>query len=214
MTIDKPAWAAESYVDQRWLCHDLRMGEVMAARRDELTPDGMEPGELIIFVGPNGTEYTLAESEKLHADLTAVLYKAPAASLTTEPRLARDDPGRGSVLQHLTQVLGCSGSGVGAFCLYAIARRRETLAAEVTLMSEIEVRAYEYKFVRLGEYRFSGLFGPQDGARAGYQDVVREHARDGWRLVQIFAPGVAAFGAARYYELIFERETHEAAVAA
>jgi hypothetical protein len=24
--------------------------------------------------------------------------------------------------------------------------------------------------------------------------------------VQIFAPGVAAFGAARYYELIFERE--------
>jgi len=55
MTIDKPAWAAESYVDQRWLCHDLRMGEVMAARRDELTPDGMEPGELIIFVGPNGT---------------------------------------------------------------------------------------------------------------------------------------------------------------
>jgi hypothetical protein len=26
------------------------------------------------------------------------------------------------------------------------------------------------------------------------------------RLVQIFAPGVAAFGAAKYYELIFERE--------
>jgi hypothetical protein len=35
---------------------------------------------------------------------------------------------------------------------------------------------------------------------------VHEHARDGWRLVQIFAPGVAAFGAAKYYELIFERE--------
>jgi hypothetical protein len=38
---------------------------------------------------------------------------------------------------------------------------------------------------------------------------VRQHARDGWRLVQIFAPGVAAFGAAKYYELIFERERTE-----
>jgi hypothetical protein len=35
---------------------------------------------------------------------------------------------------------------------------------------------------------------------------VHQHARDGWRLVQVFAPGVAAFGAAKYYELIFERE--------
>jgi Domain of unknown function (DUF4177) len=38
---------------------------------------------------------------------------------------------------------------------------------------------------------------------------VHEHAQDGWRLVQIFAPGVAAFGAAKYYELIFERERAE-----
>jgi hypothetical protein len=65
---------------------------------------------------------------------------------------------------------------------------------------------YEYKFVRLGEYRGSALFGVQDKARKTYEDAVQEHARDGWRLVQIFAPGVAAFGAAKYYELIFERE--------
>jgi hypothetical protein len=31
--------------------------------------------------------------------------------------------------------------------------------------------------------------------------------------VQIFAPGVAAFGAAKYYELIFERERAEDATA-
>jgi hypothetical protein len=42
---------------------------------------------------------------------------------------------------------------------------------------------------------------------------VYEHARHGWRLAQIFAPGVAAFGAARYYELIFERERAEDATA-
>jgi hypothetical protein len=27
--------------------------------------------------------------------------------------------------------------------------------------------------------------------------------------VQVFAPGIAAFGAAKYYELIFERESAE-----
>lgn len=72
---------------------------------------------------------------------------------------------------------------------------------------------YEYKFVRLGEYAGSALFGVSDKARNAYEDVVHEHAGDGWRLVQIFAPGVAAFGAARYYELIFERERAEAATA-
>jgi hypothetical protein len=65
---------------------------------------------------------------------------------------------------------------------------------------------YEYKFVRLGEHRGSAFFGAGDDARRSYQDHVQEHAREGWRLVQIFAPGVAAFGAAKYYELIFERE--------
>ena len=64
---------------------------------------------------------------------------------------------------------------------------------------------FEYKFVRIGEYRLSALFGPRDKARKTYEAVVHEYARDDWRLVQIFAPGVAAFGAAKYYELIFER---------
>ena len=70
-------------------------------------------------------------------------------------------------------------------------------------------RNFEYKFVRLGEYRGSAFFGVQDKARNAYEEVVHDHARDGWRLVQIFAPGVAAFGAAKYYELIFEREHAE-----
>ncbi len=65
---------------------------------------------------------------------------------------------------------------------------------------------YEYKFVRIGEYGGSALFGVRDKDRKDYEYVVHDHAKDGWRLVQIFAPGVAAFGAARYYEFIFERE--------
>lgn len=77
-------------------------------------------------------------------------------------------------------------------------------------MSAIATQLFEYRFVRLGEGRTSAFFGPQTAARNDYEHVVHEHARDGWRLVQIFAPGVAAFGAAKYYELIFEREVAQA----
>ena len=61
---------------------------------------------------------------------------------------------------------------------------------------------YEYKFVRLGE----GWFTAKSEATRGYQSVVHRHARDGWRRVQVFAPGLGAYGAAQYYELIFEKE--------
>ena len=74
------------------------------------------------------------------------------------------------------------------------------------MVSTVSTRMIEYDFVRIGEGRVSALFGPEAKARHDYQAVVHERARDGWRLVQIFAPGVAAFGAAKYYELIFERE--------
>ena len=61
---------------------------------------------------------------------------------------------------------------------------------------------FEYKFVRLGE----GFMRATSEAYDGYQEQVREYASDGWRLVQIFAPGVGTSGAANYYELVLERE--------
>jgi len=70
---------------------------------------------------------------------------------------------------------------------------------------------YEYTFVRIGEYGGSAFFGVRDRDRNAYENIVHEHAADGWRLVQIFAPGIAAFGAAKYYELIFERPTRAGA---
>ena len=60
---------------------------------------------------------------------------------------------------------------------------------------------FEYKFERLGE----GWMGVRSEAKHKYRDVIEQHARDGWRLVQIFAPGIGAYGCAKYYELIFER---------
>jgi hypothetical protein len=70
---------------------------------------------------------------------------------------------------------------------------------------------YECKFVRIGEYSGSALFGVQDKDRKDYEHVVHEHAKDGWRLAQVFAPGAAADGGARYYEFIFKREVAEEA---
>ena len=64
------------------------------------------------------------------------------------------------------------------------------------------MRKYEYQFVRMGE----GMLGAKKEAKQGYQHVVAEAARDGWRLVQIFAPGIGAHGMAKYYEIILERE--------
>jgi len=60
---------------------------------------------------------------------------------------------------------------------------------------------YEYKFVRLGE----GILGARREARETYQDVIHQHAREGWRLVQIFAPAIAGYGAAKFYEIVLER---------
>jgi hypothetical protein len=61
---------------------------------------------------------------------------------------------------------------------------------------------YEYKFVRLGE----GWTGARREARDNYQEQIHLHSQDGWRLDQVFAPGVGVYGAAKYYELILERE--------
>jgi hypothetical protein len=62
---------------------------------------------------------------------------------------------------------------------------------------------YEYKFVRLGQ----GWLSVKAEAKRDYQQVIHDHARDGWRLVQVFAPSVGVYGVARYFEAIFERET-------
>ncbi len=60
---------------------------------------------------------------------------------------------------------------------------------------------FEYKFVRLGE----GMIGVRKEAREGYQEEIKKYAREGWRLVQVFAPGTGGQGGAKYFELILER---------
>jgi predicted rRNA methylase YqxC with S4 and FtsJ domains len=64
------------------------------------------------------------------------------------------------------------------------------------------LQKYEYEFVRLGE----GVMGVKKSAKQQYQQVIHDHAKEGWRLVQVFAPPIAGYGSAKYFEIIFERE--------
>jgi hypothetical protein len=60
---------------------------------------------------------------------------------------------------------------------------------------------YEYKFERIDTKLFSSA------PARDYHEIVERRAREGWRLVQIFAPSaILPGGAAGYYELIFEKE--------
>ena len=63
-------------------------------------------------------------------------------------------------------------------------------------------KQYEYKFIRIGE----GCLGVKSNADAEYQQVIQEHALDGWRLVQVFAPSIGSYGCSKYFEVILERE--------
>jgi hypothetical protein len=66
----------------------------------------------------------------------------------------------------------------------------------------MNTQRYEYKFVRLGE----GALGVKRAAKEHYQEMIQQHAREGWRLVQIFSPSTGIYGASQYFELILERE--------
>ncbi|MDF9763728.1 hypothetical protein OKW24_005639 [Peribacillus simplex] len=57
---------------------------------------------------------------------------------------------------------------------------------------------YEYKFVRIEFGKLSSK------PKVNYQDVIQEHARDGWRFVQLLTPDLTINGVASYYDLVFE----------
>lgn len=58
---------------------------------------------------------------------------------------------------------------------------------------------YEYKFVRID---VSFRQKPQ----GDYQEIIWRHAEEGWRFVQVFAPGLSSAGNVKYFDVIFERE--------
>ena len=60
---------------------------------------------------------------------------------------------------------------------------------------------YEYKFEKI---EVSGGVIRSKPER-DYHDIIERYAKEGWRFVQIFAPGTKRFGEVACFELIFER---------
>ena len=60
---------------------------------------------------------------------------------------------------------------------------------------------FEYKYIRI-EVR-TGLWRLKP--TRCHREIIDEQAAAGWRFVQVFAPAISGYGAAAYYELIFER---------
>lgn len=63
---------------------------------------------------------------------------------------------------------------------------------------------YEYDFIRL---KLQGFWTHRP--REDYHQIIHERAKEGWRLVQIFAPATSGYGIATYFDLIFERPMRE-----
>ncbi len=65
---------------------------------------------------------------------------------------------------------------------------------------------YEYKFVKVD---LEGFWLSTKKPKADHHKLIEEHAKEGWRLVQIFAPAVSVTGGGipEYFELIFEKES-------
>ncbi|MFD1019159.1 DUF4177 domain-containing protein [Thalassobacillus hwangdonensis] len=59
---------------------------------------------------------------------------------------------------------------------------------------------YEHKFVKVALSKFK-LKPEQD-----YHQIVYDHEKEGWELVQVFAPGIKSYGMPSFYELIFKRK--------
>ncbi|EOQ05824.1 hypothetical protein IKC_01157 [Bacillus cereus VD184] len=64
------------------------------------------------------------------------------------------------------------------------------------------IQMFEYKFVKVElHWGFTRSKPAED-----YQEIIQEHARNGWRFVQIVAPTIGSSGQPEYFDLIFEKK--------
>ncbi|WP_336183641.1 DUF4177 domain-containing protein [Bacillus sp. 205(2023)] len=62
----------------------------------------------------------------------------------------------------------------------------------------------EYEFVRVE------LSTMRRRPKEDYQQIIRDYAQKGWKFIQVFAPSIDGYGAAAYFEMIFERDGEDA----
>ena len=61
---------------------------------------------------------------------------------------------------------------------------------------------YEYKFVKVA---LQGNALSADTPAEDHHRLIKQHASQGWRLVQVFSPSVGYQGCSAYFEIIFEK---------
>ena len=68
------------------------------------------------------------------------------------------------------------------------------------------MKMYEYKFVKVD---LSGFWASVKKPKEDYHKLIEQYAKEGWRLVQIFAPSVSvrAGGVPEFFEIILEKQT-------
>ncbi|TWO92930.1 DUF4177 domain-containing protein [Bacillus velezensis] len=59
---------------------------------------------------------------------------------------------------------------------------------------------YEYKFIKAEVNRWKGK------PKEDYKEIIEKYSQQGWKLVQIFAPAISGYGAADYFDIIFEKK--------
>jgi len=62
---------------------------------------------------------------------------------------------------------------------------------------------YQYKFIKIDLRPGFNASHPKED----YRKIIEEQAKQGWRLVQVFAPPTESFGSSAYFEIIMERMT-------
>ncbi len=60
---------------------------------------------------------------------------------------------------------------------------------------------YEYEIVRVQRTGLLNVSLTED-----YREIIKEKAKNGWRLVQVFAPPLEGYGVAKFVDIIFERK--------
>jgi Domain of unknown function (DUF4177) len=58
---------------------------------------------------------------------------------------------------------------------------------------------YESNFIQIKLSRWNNV------PKENYHEIIAKHAKDGWRLVQLFAPVTSGNDASSFFEIIFEK---------
>jgi hypothetical protein len=61
---------------------------------------------------------------------------------------------------------------------------------------------YEYEIIRIEKKGVLNVKLKED-----YREIIKEKAKEGWRLVQVFAPPIEGYGVIKFVDLIFERKS-------